>query len=304
MIVGPLIERKRDGAALSPEEWSALVAEYTSGHIPDYQIAALLMAVFLRGLERQELAALTDAMLASGDRLSFDGLKTPVIDKHSTGGVGDKVSLVLAPLVAACGVAVPMMSGRGLGHTGGTLDKLEAIPGFRTNLSLAETRAQVQRLDCALIGQTAEIAPADYVGYGEDWNKLIGRTIAIKPSGQYHREDIESKITLPGKDPIAVAEGKFAIVHLRLRNVSGQTRKAPWSFVIDQDGNLSIPDPQAMAALWINGGPDARFFIFEPIPPGGTFEGDVVFDVERSARRLQIGVPDDFIFENYAMVRL
>ncbi|HWC72897.1 MAG TPA: thymidine phosphorylase [Gemmatimonadales bacterium] len=161
MIVGPLIERKRDGKSLSPEEWSALVAEYTAGRIPDYQISALLMAVFLRGLERQELAALTDAMLASGDRLSFDGLKLPVIDKHSTGGVGDKVSLVLAPLVAACGVAVPMMSGRGLGHTGGTLDKLEAIPGFRTNLSLAEAKAQVKKLGCALIGQTAEIAPAD-----------------------------------------------------------------------------------------------------------------------------------------------
>jgi pyrimidine-nucleoside phosphorylase/thymidine phosphorylase len=128
MIVGPLIERKRDGAALSPEEWSALVAEYTAGHIPDYQIAALLMAVFLRGLERQELAALTDAMLASGDRLSFDGLKLPIIDKHSTGGVGDKVSLALAPLVASCGVPFAKMSGRGLGHTGGTLDKLESIP--------------------------------------------------------------------------------------------------------------------------------------------------------------------------------
>jgi pyrimidine-nucleoside phosphorylase len=161
MIVPPLIERKRDGGQLSPEEWSALVAEYTAGRIPDYQIAALLMAVFLRGLERQELAALTDAMLASGDRLSFDGWATPRIDKHSTGGVGDKVSLVLAPLVAACGVAVPMMSGRGLGHTGGTLDKLESIPGFRTNLSLAEAKAQVQKLGCALIGQTAEIAPAD-----------------------------------------------------------------------------------------------------------------------------------------------
>jgi pyrimidine-nucleoside phosphorylase len=161
MIVPPLIERKRDGGVLSPEEWSALVAEYTAGRIPDYQISALLMAVFMRGLERQELAALTDAMLASGDRLSFDGWNTPRIDKHSTGGVGDKVSLVLAPLVAACGVAIPMMSGRGLGHTGGTLDKLEAIPGFRTNLSLAETKAQVQKIGCALIGQTAEIAPAD-----------------------------------------------------------------------------------------------------------------------------------------------
>ena len=161
MIVPPLIERKRDGGTLSPEEWSALVAEYTAGRIPDYQIAAMLMAVFMRGLDRQELAALTDAMLASGDRLSFDGWATPRIDKHSTGGVGDKVSLVLGPLVAARGVAVPMMSGRGLGHTGGTLDKLEAIPGFRTNLSLAEAKAQVQKLGCALIGQTAEIAPAD-----------------------------------------------------------------------------------------------------------------------------------------------
>jgi pyrimidine-nucleoside phosphorylase len=161
MIVPPLIERKRDGGTLSPEEWSALVAEYTAGRIPDYQIAALLMAVFMRGLDRQELAALTDAMLASGDRLSFDGWATPRIDKHSTGGVGDKVSLVLAPLVAACGVAVPMMSGRGLGHTGGTLDKLESIPGFRTNLSLAEAKAQVQKLGCVLIGQTPEIAPAD-----------------------------------------------------------------------------------------------------------------------------------------------
>ncbi len=161
MIVVPLIERKRDGGKLTPEEWSAIVAEYTAGRIPDYQMAALLMASYLKGLERTELAALTDAMLASGQRLSFDGWATPRIDKHSTGGVGDKVSLVLAPLVAACGVAVPMMSGRGLGHTGGTLDKLESIPGFNTKLSLAEAKAQVQRIGCVLIGQTAEIAPAD-----------------------------------------------------------------------------------------------------------------------------------------------
>src|SRR6266699_952395 len=161
MIVVPLIERKRDGGKLTPEEWSAIVAEYTAGRIPDYQMSALLMASYLRGLERTELAALTDAMLASGQRLNFDGWATPRIDKHSTGGVGDKVSLVLGPLVAACGVAVPMMSGRGLGHTGGTLDKLESIPGFRTNLSLAEAKAQVQKLGCVLIGQTAEIAPAD-----------------------------------------------------------------------------------------------------------------------------------------------
>src|SRR5438876_4424377 len=137
MIVVPLIERKRDGGVLTPEEWSALVAEYTAGPITEYQIAALLMAVFMRGLERQELAALTDAMLASGDRLSFDGggFKVPRIDKHSTGGVSDKVSLVLGPLVAACGIALPMLSGRGPRHTGAPLAKLAAIPGFRANLS-------------------------------------------------------------------------------------------------------------------------------------------------------------------------
>src|SRR5581483_2265097 len=141
--------------------WSALIAAYSAGRVPDYQMAALLMAVFLRGLERQELAAVTDAMLASGERLSFRGWDTPRVDKHSTGGVGDKVSLVLAPLVAACGGAVPMMSGRGLGHTGGTLDKLEAIPGFGTALSLAEAAAQVRKLGVAMFGQTPEIAPAD-----------------------------------------------------------------------------------------------------------------------------------------------
>src|SRR6266436_3492206 len=165
MFVVPLIERKRDGGALTPEEWSALIAAYTDGRVPDYQMAALLMAAVFRGLERQELAALTDAMLASGQRLSFDGWATPRVDKHSTGGVGDKVSLVLGPLVAACGVAVPMMSGRGLGHTGGTLDKLEAIPGFRTNLSLAEATAQLETLGCAMIGQSTEIAPADQKMY-------------------------------------------------------------------------------------------------------------------------------------------
>jgi pyrimidine-nucleoside phosphorylase len=161
MLVVPLIERKREGGALTPEEWSALVAGYTAGRIPDYQMSALLMAVMWRGMERQELAALTDAMIASGQRLTFEGWSTPRVDKHSTGGVGDKVSLVLAPLVAACGVAVPMMSGRGLGHTGGTLDKLEAIPGFRTDLSLPEAKAQLQKLGVVLIGQTPEIAPAD-----------------------------------------------------------------------------------------------------------------------------------------------
>ncbi|MBA2457673.1 MAG: thymidine phosphorylase [Gemmatimonadales bacterium] len=161
MVIPSLIRHKRDGGALRPDEWTELVAEYTAGRIPDYQISALLMAVVFRGLTTEELAALTDAMLESGDRLRFDGYPLRRVDKHSTGGVGDKVSLLLAPMVASCGVAVPMMSGRGLGHTGGTLDKLEAIPGFRTGLSLREARAQVERIGCAMLGQTPEIAPAD-----------------------------------------------------------------------------------------------------------------------------------------------
>ena len=136
MFVPGLIERKRDGGALSAAEWRELLGAYSAGKVPDYKISALLMACFLKGLAREETAGLLDGMMASGSRLDFAGLGRPVLDKHSTVGVGDKVSLILAPLVAACGVAVPMMSGRGLGHTGGTLDKLESIPGFRTNLSL------------------------------------------------------------------------------------------------------------------------------------------------------------------------
>jgi len=161
MFVPGLIERKRDGGALLADEWRELVAAFQGGQVPDYQMAALLMAVFFRGLTREETAALLDAMVGSGSRLDFSHLGVPVIDKHSTGGVGDKVSLVLAPLAAVCGLAVPMMSGRGLGHTGGTLDKLESIPGFRTGLSLDETRAQVERIGVAMIGQTPEIAPVD-----------------------------------------------------------------------------------------------------------------------------------------------
>jgi len=161
MFVPGLIERKRDGGALAAGEWRELLTAYQAGAVPDYQISALLMACFLRGLTREETAGLLDGMMASGSRLEFGGLGRPVVDKHSTGGVGDKVSLILAPLVAACGVAVPMMSGRGLGHTGGTLDKLESIPGFRTDLSLEQTRAQVERIGCAMIGQTPEIAPVD-----------------------------------------------------------------------------------------------------------------------------------------------
>jgi len=156
-----VIEKKRDGGALAADELHAFVAGFTGGAIPDYQMAALAMAVFFRGMTTDETAALTDAMMRSGETLSFDGWPRPTADKHSTGGIGDKVSLVLGPLAASAGVAVPMISGRGLGLTGGTLDKLESIPGFNTRLSADAFRAALARAGCAIIGQTDRLAPAD-----------------------------------------------------------------------------------------------------------------------------------------------
>jgi len=161
MLARTLIERKRDGGKITPTEWRQLMQGYAADDVPDYQMSALAMAIFFQGLDRDEIGALTSAMMASGASLDLTHLAAQRVDKHSTGGVGDKVSLILAPLVACLGVAVPMMSGRGLGHTGGTLDKLESIPGFRTDLSLAEATRQLEQLGCALIGQTREIAPAD-----------------------------------------------------------------------------------------------------------------------------------------------
>src|ERR1700731_4288647 len=156
-----LIRKKRDSGELSREEINFLVSGYTRGEIPDYQMAAWLMAVWIRGMSRSELAALTEAMLYSGEVLNLSELPSKKVDKHSTGGVGDKTSLILAPIVAAGGLTVPMISGRGLGHTGGTLDKLESIPGFNVNLSLEEFFSVLRECGMGLIGQTAEIAPAD-----------------------------------------------------------------------------------------------------------------------------------------------
>jgi pyrimidine-nucleoside phosphorylase len=156
-----IIEKKRDGQALAPAEIGFFIRGFTDGSIPDYQMSALAMAIYFRGMSGAELDALTDAMMRSGATVDLSGIAMPTADKHSTGGVGDKVSLVLAPLVAACGVAVPMISGRGLGITGGTLDKLESIPGYRTGLSLGEFRAVLEQCGCSMIGQTPEIVPAD-----------------------------------------------------------------------------------------------------------------------------------------------
>ncbi len=156
-----IIMKKRDGAELSRDEITCLIDGYVDGSVPDYQVSAWAMAVFFKGMSARETADLTDVMLRSGKVMDLSGIAGPFVDKHSTGGVGDKVSLVLAPMVAACGVKVPMMSGRALGHTGGTLDKLESIPGYRTSLSEAEFRELIGRDGYAMTGQTSEVVPAD-----------------------------------------------------------------------------------------------------------------------------------------------
>lgn len=165
MNVLAIIQKKRDGKILAPEEISFFIKNYQNGIIPDYQAAAFLMAVYFQGMDSGETAALTEAMVNSGETLDFSFLDSPVADKHSTGGVGDKTTLILLPLLAASGVTVAKMSGRGLGHTGGTIDKLSCIPGFRTELSRSQFLAQVRSLGFAITGQSAEMTPADGMLY-------------------------------------------------------------------------------------------------------------------------------------------
>lgn len=165
MHVIEIIEKKRDNEPLLKKELYYLIDKYLDGFVPDYQMSAFLMALYIHGLTDEETAWLTDAMLHSGQTITHKNNGQPLIDKHSTGGVGDKISIALAPAIAACGVAVPMISGRGLAHTGGTLDKLEAIPGFRCDLSTEEYKAQVQEVGCVIMGQTKDIAPADKMIY-------------------------------------------------------------------------------------------------------------------------------------------
>jgi pyrimidine-nucleoside phosphorylase len=161
MNVVELIRRKREGSSLTEEEFRFLIDGYVKGNVPDYQMSAFLMACYFRGMSSDETLTFTKLMLHSGEVIDLSEIPGVKIDKHSTGGVGDKVSLILAPMVAACGVPVPMISGRGLGHTGGTLDKLESIPGFRTDLSISEYKQVIREIGVVMIGQTKEIAPAD-----------------------------------------------------------------------------------------------------------------------------------------------
>lgn len=161
MIPQWIIEKKRDGLPLDDDEIREFIRDYTEGSIPDYQMAALAMAIYFKGLDEREVGTLTDAMMRSGDLIDTSPLQRPTADKHSTGGIGDKVSLILAPLAACCGLDVPMLSGRGLGITGGTLDKLESIPGYNTALTTQEFIHVIQQCGCAITGQTGSLAPAD-----------------------------------------------------------------------------------------------------------------------------------------------
>jgi pyrimidine-nucleoside phosphorylase len=192
------LRTKREGRAHDPEALAEFIGAFARREIPDYQMSAWLMAAFLRGLDATETDALTRALLGSGRAFDWQTLGRPTADKHSTGGVGDKISLVLAPLVAACGVAVPMVSGRGLGHTGGTLDKLESIPGFRTTLSPAEMKAQLERTGVIMVGQGPDLAPADGMLYAL---RDVTATVEFEP---FIVSSIVSK---------KIAEGARAIVY-------------------------------------------------------------------------------------------
>ncbi|MEX0836698.1 MAG: thymidine phosphorylase [Gemmatimonadota bacterium] len=213
-----VLERKRDGLPLEPAELRAFLGGYLDGDVPDYQMSAFLMAVVLQGLTEDETDVLVDTMLASGATLDLSALDRPRVDKHSTGGVGDKVSLVLAPLVAELGVYVPMMSGRGLGHTTGTLDKLEAIPGFRVDLELALFMDVLKRVGCAMTGQTREIAPLDRRLYA------LRDVTGTVPSLPLIAASIMSKKLAEGLDglvlDVKVGEGAFLADPERARSLA------------------------------------------------------------------------------------
>ena len=228
-----LIQRKRDGDELPSDELAELVLGYARGEVPDYQMAAFCMAVFFRGLSRAETFALTDAMVQSGETIDLGAaLGRKVVDKHSTGGVGDKTSLSVGPIVAACGVPLGKMSGRGLGHTGGTLDKLESIPGFRTELTLDEYLDQVRDVGVAIIGQTGDLVPADKLLYGlRDVTATVDEPSLIAAS-------IMSKKLAAGADAIVldvkVGDGAF------MKSVDDARRLAETMIAIGRDAGREV----------------------------------------------------------------
>lgn len=267
MLITELIERKRDGEEIPVEELRAFLAGYMTGAVADYQMSAFLMAAFLRGLTSRELAEMTRSMIASGERLDFADGGPPAVDKHSTGGVGDKVSLILAPLLAAYGLRVPMMSGRGLGHTGGTVDKLESIPGFRTRIGLDEFKAVLAEVGCAMISQTEEIAPLD------------GRLYALRdvtgtvPSIPLIASSIISK---------KVAEGIQALV-LDVKCGSG-------AFMTDEERALELA--ATLVGLATDQGLETRALLTDMEAPLGRTIGNAL-EVAEAIDTLHGGGPDD-----------
>jgi pyrimidine-nucleoside phosphorylase len=264
-----LIERKRDGGRLSAEEIAWLIGRYSADEVPDYQMSSMLMAVFLNGLDDDELAAWTQAMLESGDTLDFSHVDAPKVDKHSTGGVGDKVSIPLAPIVAACGVAVPMMSGRGLGHTGGTLDKLESIPGFRVQLDRSEFTTLLERHGLVLGGQSDSLVPADKRIYA------LRDASGTVPSIELIASSIMSK---------KLAEGLDALV-LDVKVGSG-------AFMKELDDAVTLA--RTMVGLGESHGTDVTALITDMSQPLGNEIGNAS-EMRESVDVLQGGGPDDLV---------
>lgn len=264
-----LIRRKRDGGALSSESIDWLIDAYVRGAIADEQMSALLMAIFFRGMSDVELSKWTAAMIASGERIDLSKISRPTVDKHSTGGVGDKVSLILAPLVAACGVAVPQLSGRGLGHTGGTLDKLDSIPGFRSDLSVGELVAQLESIGCVICAAGPELVPADRKMYAlRDVTGTVESIPLISAS-------IMSK---------KIAEGTHGLV-LDVKVGSG-------AFMADVDQATSLA--QSMVTLGKAHGLDVVALLTSMDTPLGNAVGNAL-EVEESVAVLSGGGPDDLV---------
>jgi pyrimidine-nucleoside phosphorylase len=261
-----IIARKRDGAALSSEEIATLVRGYVAGEIPDYQMSALAMAIYLRGMDADETTALTSQMLRSGNVLEASDVSHRV-DKHSTGGIGDKSSLILAPLLSCCGLQVPMISGRGLGATGGTLDKLESIRGFRTNLSLEEIREVVERVGCVITGATAELVPADRKLYAL---RDVTATVASIP---LITASIMSK---------KLAESLSALV-LDVKFGSG-------AFMKSKDDARRLA--QSMVSVGSRMGVRTTALLTDMNQPNGRLAGNAV-EVDESLEVLEGGGPDD-----------
>ncbi|HEY7536449.1 MAG TPA: thymidine phosphorylase [Gaiellaceae bacterium] len=298
-----LIHRKRDGAELAPEEISELVLGYARGEIPDYQLAAFCMAVYFRGLSPRETFALTDAMVRSGETIDLGAvLGRKAVDKHSTGGVGDKTSLAVGPIVAACGVPFGKMSGRGLGHTGGTLDKLESIPGFRVELSIEEFVGQVRETGLAIIGQTADLVPADRLLYAlRDVTATVDQLSLIAAS-------IMSKKLAAGAQAIVldvkVGDGAFMrslddarALAETMRALGEQAGREVVSLLTDMDQPLgaavgnALEVREARATLRAEGPPDFTELVLDTCARLLALS-DLGIDLDEARRRAEAAVAD------------